>query len=154
ALGCPGALKRLSDRLYGALVACSNGISASHNQRSTNMNKLSTTVAAVVITCAIAGPAFAQTRSKINLMPGETYGVWCLDKVASALKKKEDDDTKVFRPADGLTCPGDEDNSISINATELRLGSSATCKLTGVSTRHPDRFGFQCRSNRDKNATW
>jgi len=118
------------------------------------MNKLLTTAAAVVITCAIAGPAFAKTRSTIKLMPGETTGVWCLDKAASDLKKKEGDYGKVFSPASGLTCPGDEDNSISITATELRLGSNATCKLTQVGTQHPDRFGFQCRSNRAKNATW
>ena len=99
---------------------------------------------------ALAGAANAGPK----LMPGETIGVWCLDKAASDLKKKEGDYGKVFSPASGLTCPGDEDNSISITATELRLGSNATCKLTQVGTQHPDRFGFQCRSNRAKNATW
>jgi hypothetical protein len=98
---------------------------------------------------ALAGAANAGPK----LMPGETIGVWCLDKVASDIKKNEGDYGKIFRPAAGLTCPGDEANSITINATEIRLGASATCKLTQVGTNKTDRFGFQCRSTRS-NSVW
>src|SRR5262249_41744412 len=107
---------------------------------------LAAALAAVVTVPAMAGD--------LKLMPKETRGVWCLDKVATDIEKNETTiDAKIFRSAAGLTCPGNEADSITINPTEIRLGVSAVCKLTQISDRHPDRFTFNCRSTRS-NSVW
>src|SRR5215469_13121379 len=101
-----------------------------NHAKNRKIRKMKFPLKSLAIAAALAATVIPAKAGDLKLMPKETRGVWCLDKAATDIERNETTiDAKIFYSAAGLTCPGDEANSITINPTEIRLGVSAVCKL-------------------------